>query len=286
MRHQAIGIDQHKRGITAAAHLANRDPHQVVQFFMRPRIPVENRDVEGFRAAANIARQDFRTRRALRVAVVLAHHQQGQAPLCGQVQRFVNHAFAQGPIADEGCDDIAGAGQPGGEREAGRHRHHPSLNAVAEKARGAEVLAAAASAADPGRAPHHFRHQTVDVSGSRQVVSVTAVVADHPVAGTQMIRDRDTGELLADAGVNGSEQLAFGEQLQEPLFEGANQKRAGKGAVPSPAGARVRDGGFAGNLHPYESSVSRIETIRAGTPITAARAGTSKSTTELAPICA
>ena len=50
-------------------------------------------------------------------------------------------------------------------------------------------------------------------------MSVTAVVAENPIALLQVIHDGQSAQFLADAGVDSPREPALGEQTQQPLLE-------------------------------------------------------------------
>ena len=74
----------------------------------------------------------------------------------------------------------------------------------------ADMLAAAASAADAGDAAHHLGHQAVGIAGARQIMPMAAMVAHHQVAVDELAGNGHAGELLADAGMHRAEEFAFG----------------------------------------------------------------------------
>jgi hypothetical protein len=96
-----------------------------------------------------------------------------------------------------------------GQRHARGYRKHAAQDTVAENSAGAYVLAPAASATDAGGASHYFRHETIHVAGSRQIVSVAPMITDDEIPRQKMARDSDSRELLPDASVNRTEQLTF-----------------------------------------------------------------------------
>src|ERR1700761_7691 len=87
------------------------------------------------------------------------------------------------------------------------------------------MLAAAASPADPGFAPHDLGKESFIVAGAGQVMPVAAMIAEDDVPGSQMLGQRYASPFLSDTCVNGSEQATFAEQLQQPLLKHSNAER-------------------------------------------------------------
>ena len=150
-----------------------------------------------------------------------------QLPLRGDVQGLVDDPFAQGAVANEHHGDAAGSCQLLGQREACRHGHDSSLDAVAEKALPAQVLAASATAANARPLAHNLGDQPIDIVGSCQEMSVTAVIAEHEIRRLQVLGDGNARPLLANARMDGPEQLALREQMEQALLDGADQNRLG-----------------------------------------------------------
>ncbi len=99
------------------------------------------------------------------------------------------------------------------QRHPGRDRHDSPLNAVAEDAPGAEVLAAAASAADARLLAHDLGDQALDVPGVRQEVAVAAVAGEDDISIHHRFSDRDPRPFLADAGVDRAEKFPLREEV-------------------------------------------------------------------------
>jgi hypothetical protein len=186
----------------------------------------ERIDPERFGARGDAACKGFGLRRTLCVAVVFEHDEQRQTPLRGDIQRLVQSSLSERPIADEYHDDVARGAKLVCERKAGGDRCDAALNAVAEHAVRANVLAAAAPAADAGLFPHDLGEQAIDVVGAREVMAVAPVIAENLIAVNEVPCDGEAGQFLADARMDRSKQLPCCKQVEKPLLEPANQQGA------------------------------------------------------------
>ena len=160
----------------------------------------------------------------LRVEVVLDDDQQRQAPARRDVEALVDDALPQRPVADEGDSHRAAAPLALGERHPRRDRHRAPEHAVRVEAVVAEVLAPALAAADAALPAHHLAQQPVHVVCEREVVAVAAVVGDDHVApGLEVVDHADGVRLLADVRVRRARELAQREELEQALFEAADE---------------------------------------------------------------
>ena len=137
----------------------------------------------------------------MRVEIVLEYDQQGKAPDGSQIERFIQDAFTQRAVTHEDTRDIAAAAQLFGKRYAGRDRNDAALNPVAEDIGMADVLAAAAPAADAPLAAHDLGEESGIIFGAGEIVPVAAVVAEDGVLGTKMLGEGDARPFLSYAGV-------------------------------------------------------------------------------------
>ena len=75
-------------------------------------------------------------------------------------------------------------------------------------------------------------------------MSMTTVIGKYEIARPKRLGHRDAGKLLADAGVNGAEQLSLGKERKKPLLDLADENRLaielGGDAVIQTAGASSR----------------------------------------------
>ena len=88
-----------------------------------------------------------------------------------------------------------------------------------------QMLASAASAAHANRLAHDLTDQAHEILAIGQEVSVAAMVGEDIVLGLQGARDGDADEFLANAGMNGPEQLSLLEKLQQALLRFADKQR-------------------------------------------------------------
>jgi hypothetical protein len=128
------------------------------------------------------------------------------------------------------------------------------LNAIAQDASRAEMLAAATARADAGLSAHDLRDQAVNVPRPGQKMAVAAVVGEDDVTFNQGLGDGDPRSFLANAGMHGAEKLPLGEEAQESFFNAADEQRAGiKVAHPVRPGVVCRP---SGNQHARLALVS------------------------------
>src|SRR5262249_48382046 len=115
------------------------------------------------------------------------------------------HPLAQGAVPDENNGNVAGAEHALCQGEAGADGDDAALDAVAEEASGAEMLTAAAAAADAGTLTHDLGDQAFHVIRAGKEMTVVPMIAEDEVAVAQPPGDRDARPFLADAGMHGAE---------------------------------------------------------------------------------
>src|SRR6185312_7590162 len=126
-----------------------------------PGVGARRLDAEGGGTGIDIPGQGLRLRGALSVEVILEHDQERELPLGGDVERLVDGPLAERTIAEEDDGDPAAAANLMSECHPGRYRDDTPLDAVAEDAPRANVLAAAASTAGSRLLAHHLCDQTL-----------------------------------------------------------------------------------------------------------------------------
>jgi hypothetical protein len=80
------------------------------------------------------------------------------------------------------------------------------------------MLAAADAAACTGSLTQQLGHEPLYVSGEGYVVAMTAVIAEHKIALTQLSGKCERRKFLSDTGMNRSVQLPLREQFQKLLL--------------------------------------------------------------------
>ena len=86
------------------------------------------------------------------------------------------------------------------------------------------MLTAADPATDAGATPHDFGDQSFHVAGPGDEVTMAAMIGEDDVAlAVQAVRQHHCRQLLADARMGSPGDLALGEELQESLFDRADQ---------------------------------------------------------------
>ena len=94
------------------------------------------------------------------------------------------------------------------------------------------MLAAAAPAADTGFAAHDLRDQAEKVARISQEMTVVAMIGQHRVLGVvQCANNRQSSDLLAEAGMRGARNQAARELIEDELFSQTNQMAVGIDAL-------------------------------------------------------
>ena len=199
---QSVGVDAEEKRALPGAHAGNSFSGGGDQRLGLPGHAGTCGDAERRRAGVYAAGQSLPLRRALRDAVVLQNKQNGQTPFRRQIEALVDDALPQRAVSQKHDDDPVLSASEEFIRHPRRDRSDPALDAVGVKPVFMEVLTAAASPADALRASHQFGDQAFRVAGPGDEMTVTAVVGNNPILRPEMLRDRDAGVFLPDAGMD------------------------------------------------------------------------------------
>src|SRR5260221_14448627 len=87
------------------------------------------------------------------------------------------------------------------------------------------MLAAAPASASAGLLAHHLGDQCFDVVGPGKVVVMSPVIGNHEISRPKRKCDRDTAELLTDAGVHSTVDSSLREKIQKAFFDPSDGAR-------------------------------------------------------------
>jgi hypothetical protein len=181
----------------------------------------------------------------LRVAVVLAHEDDGQRERDRQRDALVEGARVDRAVAEEGDGD--GPRPLDAAREPGAHRERDAGADDAVRAEDAEpgvrdVHGPALAVAEPRGAPEELREHPRGIRALGDAVAVPAVRGRDPVArlerGTRAGGDR----LLADGDVDEAVDVAVAEVTAHTLLERADARHRGEQPLDGGVLARHGDG--------------------------------------------
>ena len=185
-----------------------------------------DRNIEGATARREAAGELQRGRRRLGDAIRLDREHDRQVPERGNIHRLVDEALAEGAVAEPGAG--YGAAAPGllRQRDADGVADTAALHAVGIEIAPVQVLAAAPPAADAVGPAEDLGEKRKDLAAIGEEMPVAAMVAEHAVArAVERSRDRDCGDLLADAGVGRAADAAGGELVEQHALEDADAGR-------------------------------------------------------------
>src|SRR5262249_43967896 len=147
-------------------------------------------------------------------------------PQRGHVHRLVDEALAERAVAEPYARHRAAALPLLGERDADRIADRAAENPVRIEIAQMEMLAAAAAAADAVGTTEDLGEQGKHLAAIGEEMAMAAMVAEHAVArAVERGRDRDGGDLLADAGVSGAGDASARELIEQQQLEAADRGR-------------------------------------------------------------
>jgi len=166
--------------------------------------------------------------------IVFADEEQRQPPQAGHVQRFVEGALVDGPVAekaDHGFRKMAhrdGIGEAESDRigfaDDGISAHEAPLAVE-------QVHGAAHAAAHAAGAAEQLRHDFASRRSAYQGVRVLAIGADDVIGRFGRVDDARANRLLARIKVKETNDISLAVLLRGPFLEGSGQQHVTKQAV-------------------------------------------------------
>ena len=226
----AIGLDLEQGGPLLASRAVDRLGERPAHGQQVHPVHVAAGDPVGAAALVEVLyRRGAIERRAHAVAIVLDHEDDRQVPEPAHVERLVEGALVDGPVAEEADHDLVGLAQADGVAHARGERQVAADDAVPAEVAArhvVEVHAAALAAADAGGAAPQLRHQRPRVGPAGERVAVVAVGAEEVVVGPQQAHGPDRDGLLADVEMEEAADLALHVDLRAALLETPDEEHA------------------------------------------------------------
>src|SRR6266511_1544424 len=182
-------------------------------------------DAERRGPSGDLARRGLGVGRVLVVEVVLADEDDRELPQRGHVHDLVQHALAEGPLAEEAHGDLAGAAhlrrqcRPRGDAGASRDDR---VRAEVAGVRVGDVHGAALAPAVPGLLAQQLREHPVHLRPLGQAVAVPAMRAGDVVVAAEDRAHADRHRLLAHVEMGQARHLGPEVQLVDVQLEVAD----------------------------------------------------------------